>query len=307
MRIPSLIVIPWLLTLTACSSGLTLLDAGDARPYVNGMHGVENLAFDGQGALFVTGLDGMIYRIAPTADPFQGKISARRKIGVLCTGIEVGPDGYLYVGVKDPTGLRRIAKIDKELAAIAFLTDDIPGLNGFAQSRGWLYYTSSDEKLFRPRGRILRVRFGLDENFQHPETVVDKAGLVNGLAFSPDEAVLYYTETLHGVWAFDLATGMRRQLFYPHGLQVFDDLTSAPDGTLWVCLNSQLAVVPLRNGIPGIGYHVGDLKAPSACAFGKGPGFRPDFLYLTEFGLKGRSLTMNGRGVWVLPTAGRMP
>ena len=31
--------------------------------YVNGMNGVENLAFDKKGFLYATGLDGMIYKI----------------------------------------------------------------------------------------------------------------------------------------------------------------------------------------------------------------------------------------------------
>ncbi len=37
------------------------------------------------------------------------------------------------------------------------------------------------------------------------------------------------------------------------------------------------------------------------CEFGKRPGFDLGYRYIAEFGLKGRSFTMNGRGVWVLP------
>lgn len=294
------------LILSAGCGGIKPIDT-DGGPYVGGMHGVENLTFDGAGALFVTGLDGMLYRIEPTADPLRGRIAAYKKIGVMCYGIEVGPDGLVYVGLKDESGARRIARIDKHFTALTYLSGHIPGLNGFAQSRGYLYFTSSNESILRPRGRIYRVRFGADENFKQPEVVVDKAGVVNGLAFSPDQGVLYYTETLQGLWAFDLATQARRRIHIPGALQVFDDLTTGTDGTVWLCLNSAQALIAIKDGKVRRAYRVGDLKAPSSCAFGVGPGFRPDFLYITEFGLKGRSLKMDGRGVWVLPTGGLTP
>ena len=208
--------------LCACTSGLKLVNIDGEiphGPYVGGMHGVENLTFDGAGALFVTGLDGMIYRVEPTNDPFRGTITARKKLGVICYGIEVGPDGLVYVGVKDEKGVSRIGKIDKDLNHITYLTEHIPGLNGFEQSQGYLYYTSSNGRHICSKGKIYRVRFGEDENFKHPEIVVDKAGLVNGLAFSPDQTILYYTETLNGVWAYDLATHTRCKIYKPAGLR----------------------------------------------------------------------------------------
>ena len=125
--------------LCACTSGLKLVNIDGEIPHgpdVGGMHGVENLTFDGAGALFVTGLDGMIYRVEPTNDPFRGTITARKKLGVgNVNGIEVGPDGLVYVGVKDEKGVSRIGKIDKDLNHITYLTEHIPGLNGFEQSQ----------------------------------------------------------------------------------------------------------------------------------------------------------------------------
>jgi hypothetical protein len=299
-RLPAIMLF---LCLSACSSGLKYVDAGTEHnhgPYVVGMHGVENLTFDGGGALFVTGLDGMIYRVEPHSDPWQGTITARKKLGAMCLGIEVGPDGMVYVGVSDEKGIRRICRMDKSFENITALTEAIPGLNGFEQANGYLYYTSSNESLVCPRGVIYRVKFGAEENFKHPEVVVAKAGMVNGLALSPDQSTLYYTETLGGLWAFNLATQTRKRIYKPAVITIFDDLTTSPDGTIWLCLNSGEAIVAIKDGIAHAAYKVGDLRAPSACAFGKGPGFSPDRLYITEFGLKGRSLTMNGRGVWVL-------
>gem|GEM_PF-1254704 len=284
--------------------------AGDSwgRAYISGMHGVENLAFDGKGGLYVCGLDGTLYKLAPGDRAFRGRIVAEKKIGVMCLGIEVGPDGMLYVAVKDEKGMKRIVKINQALDRVTPLTEPIAGLNGFEQDRGYLYYTSSNESKLCPQGAIYRVRMRNEEDFKNPEIFVKDAGMVNGLAFSPDGRILYYTETFNGLWMYDIARNEKKKIFSPPGLlHVFDDLTVGPDGTVWLCLNSECAIVTIKDKRPVAAYRVGDLKAPSSCEFGKGPGFDPECLYITEFGLKGRSFTMNGRGVWVLPvrTIGR--
>jgi sugar lactone lactonase YvrE len=146
---------------------------------------------------------------------------------------------------------------------------------------------------------------GKDETFQKPEVFLDGVGLVNGLAFSPDESILYFTETLSGVFSLDMVTRKKEQIFKPAGwLPVVDDLAVAPDGGVWVCYNSKEALLPIVNNRPtGVLQPVPGMGAPSSCRFGKGPGFRSDCLYVTEFGLKGRSLTKNGRGVWMFPAS----
>lgn len=297
-----------LLLASACGSNLRITQLGSSpgdswgRAYVSGMHGVENLAFDGKGSLYVCGLDGMLYKLAPAAQAFRGKIVAEKKMGKTCLGIESGTDGMLYVAVREEKGDRRIVRIDSALTKATPLTDPIPGLNGFEQDHGYLYYTSSNESMLRPKGAIYRVRMGSEKNFKNPEVFVKDAGMVNGLAFSPDGKVLYYTETFNGLWMYDIARNEKKKIYSPSGLMhVFDDLTVGPDGTVWMCLNSECAIVAIKDGKPIASYRVGDLKAPSSCEFGRGPGFDPGYLYITEFGLKGRSFTMNGRGVWVLP------
>lgn len=305
-RLWGMTVLP--LIVAACGGSLRITQLGImpgdswVRAYVSGMHGVENLAFDGKGALYVCGLDGMLYKLAPGDRAFRGRIIAEKKMGAMCLGIEVGPDGMLYVAVKDEKGKKRIVKIDPALRNVTPLTGPISGLNGFEQDRGYLYYTSSNDSMLRPRGAIYRVRMGSEEDFKNPEIFVKDAGMVNGLAFSPDGRNLYYTETFNGLWMYDIARNKKKKIFSPPGsLHVFDDLTVGPDGTVWLCLNSECAVVAIKNEKLVGAYHVGDLKAPSSCEFGTGPGFDPGHLYITEFGLKGRSFTMDGRGVWVLP------
>ena len=308
-----------LLNLTACSSGLNIIKLGEdsASPwreaFVDCMNGAENLAFDGKGSMYVSGLDGFIYKIRPTENPYRGYVELKEKVGDICFDIEMGPDGFIYVGIEKKIGtrkVRRIAKLTENLLNLTYLSDHISDLNGMAQDhQGYLYYTSS--KLFSQKGVIYRVKFGKDENFKHPETVIDNVGLVNGLTFfhdGPDGPVLYYTELTNGVWKFRLngSNEKPKQIFRPSGsLQIFDDLTTDRKGNIWFTVNSDRAMVlikaPLENVQPTDAYRIGVLGAPSSCKFGIGSGFRSDFLYITEFGLKGRSPVHNGRGVWVLP------
>lgn len=275
-------------------------------PYVSGMKGVENLAFDGKGLLFVTGLDGTLYRVEPTKDPFQGRIADSIKLGSMCLGIAVAKDGSLYVAAENEKEKRRIFRVSRDFSEITPVSPFISGLNGMAADRaGNLYFAASSENPIEPAGRILKAVMGKDESFQNSEVFLDGLGLVNGLAFSPDESVLYFTETLSGVFALNMATRKREQIWKPAGwLPVVDDLAVAPDGTVWVCYNSKEALLPLRNRKPeGLLHAVPGMGAPSSCRFGEGPGFRHDCLYVTEFGLKGRSFTKNGRGIWMFPVS----
>ncbi len=61
MRMMRLLSFMMLFFLAACSSGLKLVKAGvdlNRGPYVDGKHGVENLAFDGEGVLFAAKASG---------------------------------------------------------------------------------------------------------------------------------------------------------------------------------------------------------------------------------------------------------
>lgn len=304
--IRSLFIIFLLACLAACSSGLRIVKNGGGKPwsgpYVSGMNGVENLTFDGAGGMFVTGLDGTIYRVVPTDDPFKGRIADRKKIGKMCLDVEAGPDGMLYAGVTDEKGISRICRISRDFSSVEPISSPIPGINGMAQDgKGNLYIASSNMSFLNPKGRVLRARIGDDASFMNPEVFIETGGLANGLAFSPDGSKLYVTNINGMLFSIDMNTREKKVLYSPGKTQIFDDMDAAADGTVWLCFNSEMAIVPVKGDIAEFGYRIGDLKAPSSCKFGKGPGFRPDFLYITEFGLKGRSMKMNGRGVFVVP------
>ena len=100
---------------------------------MQGLSGVENLDFDGEEFLYVTCLDGKIYRIKSTEDPYRGIVDISKKIGHRCLGVEVGNDGMVYVGVEDKAGDRRIARLTKDFKEFEFVSDIIRGLNGLTQ------------------------------------------------------------------------------------------------------------------------------------------------------------------------------
>jgi sugar lactone lactonase YvrE len=266
------------------------------------MNGVENLTFDGAGSMFVTGLDGVMYRVVPTEDPYRGRIADKKKVGKMCLDVEVGPDGMLYAGVMDEKGISRICRISRDFSSSFPISSPIEGLNGMAQDRsGYLYIASSNLSFFNPKGCVLRAKIGDDKSFIDPEVFIETGGITNGLALSPDESKLYITNLDGMLIEVDMKTKEKIVLYAPGKLQLFDDIDTAADGTVWMCFNSEMAMVQVKDGIVRAGYQAGELRVPSSCKFGVGPGFRSDFLYITEFGMKGRSLKMNGRGIFVLP------
>ena len=300
--------LPLIIIFVSCASGIKIDESGNGirpwhEPWVDGMNGVENLTFDGEGLMFVTGLDGTIYRIEPTEDPHKGKITAQIQPGKMCLGIAVSPDGYVYAGVADEDDNRYIYKMNKDLNGLKRLGVPIKGLNGFEIDKdGILYFASSNESFFFPKGGVYYADTAYDKSFDDPKELLSGVGLVNGLAFSNDESVLYFTETTGAVWAYDMKKGDKTRVYKPRGfLQIIDDLTVDPEGRLWVCLNARKAIVVLENGEVAGAFRPGSMQVPSACEFGKGPGFRSDFLYITEYGLKGRSFKTDGRGVWAVP------
>jgi len=291
----------------SCSSSIKNIKIGQnskwATPYVAGMDGVENLVFDGDKTLFATDLHGTIYAIEATNNPYKGKIVAKKKIGKMCLGIAASKNGYLYVAIRDKKNKNKIIKITKDFKEQKILTDKIEGLNGFAlNSKEELYISSSNFNFLCPKGKILKISINDDKNFASPVTVLDKVGLVNGFTFSKDEKTLYFTETTGSLWKLDLSNKKKKELFKPKGfLQLIDDIEIDNTGIIWLCYNTIGALVPIKKGIPLIAIHPGKLKVPSACKFGKGKGFNKNFLYVSEIGLKGNSLSFHGRGIWIIP------
>jgi hypothetical protein len=293
---------------------------------INGMNGAENLAFDNNNFLYITTLDGMLYKVAPgfSGDPSRIQIIKRIRLGEACRGIDIDDNGWLYVGV-DKGKKRNIYRIDNEFCDQKLLVEDIPGLNGITlDTTGFLYYTTSSSNPFARNGKICRIKispFGGDiydpDDLPEPEIVLQDLGMVNGLAVyrsTAEKQILYFTQTYKGVFSVDLSkwgtttAGNIKPFFSLKGCgciaafcdHIYDDLTVTADGTVWVCLNSEQAVVSIKNGSAGVMYTSPDLGAPSSCKFSKGKGMQSTSLYITEVAQKGCSLKFNGRGIWIL-------
>ncbi|MFP4475954.1 MAG: SMP-30/gluconolactonase/LRE family protein [Desulfatibacillaceae bacterium] len=270
--------------------------------YVEGITGPENLVFDGYGTMFVTTMQGEVYRVVPTDDPWRGRIDGKRQLGERCFGIAVAPGDILFVAVEVAPRDRRIVRLDGALEQEPqVLSHNIGGLNGITLHDGYLYYTTSNEAMTAAaQGTIKRV-VAMEPDFAAAETIVPGAGFVNGVALEPDGELLYYTETFNGVWSFNMETGEKTQIADAEFMGVMDGVTVADDETAWVCSNSQKAVIPVKHGGMRIGYHIDGMGAPSACAMGMGPGFDNNTLYITEIAQRSRCKWFDGRGVWALP------
>jgi len=291
--------------ITSCST-LRTVQVGQGqpweKPYVEGMTGAENLSFDGKGNMFVTTLDGYVYRVEPTDDPFRGRIADMIKLGDSCLDIEVTPEDYLLVAVLTNKNAGRIARLTRDFTAIEFMTGEIPGINGMAlDMKGSLFIASSDVSIINPRGCILKMDLDDDSTWMSPPVFIETSCITNGLSLNQDETKLYYTCLNSSVVEVDLKTKERVSILSQGMFQFFDDLDASSPGVIWFCHNSQYALIEVKDGLIINAYRVGDLKAPSSCKFGKRPGFNSAFLYITEFGMKGRSLKADGRGVFVLP------
>ena len=326
MKMLSKCMLLFLVLLNSCTGSMSIndfeqRDSSLVGHAVSGMNGAENLTFDKDNFLYITTLDGMLYKISPgfSEDKGQLRIVKRIRLGEACRGIDIEDDGWIYVAV-DKGKKRNIFRIDSTLCNQELLVENVPGLNGITlDTTGYLYYTSSSSNPFARNGKIHRIKVSpLESDMPEPEVVLQDLGMVNGLAVfrnTLQKQILYFTQTYKGVYSFDLSGWEKNgdvaimPFFSLKGCgcigafchHVYDDLTVAADGTVWVCLNSEQAVVSIKNGIAGVMYSSPDFGAPSSCTFPRGEGVQSNSMYITEVAQKGCSLKFNGRGIWVLP------
>jgi len=297
-----------LIFLVSCGGDLSIVRKTSVEekwflPYVDGMNGVENIAFDND-FMYVTGLDGVLYKIESSDNPYRGKIVLKKKIGVMCLGLVAADNGFLYVGVQeDADSFPKIIRLNKDFEGAVPLTDGIEGLNGLEIDRnGRLYYSWSNMSFISPKGILYRADVNNVESFKNPEIIIDDAGLLNGFALTPDEGSIYFTETTGSLHSIDLDSKKRSIVYTPSGFfQILDDVCVDDAGTVWLACNSKSLIIAIKQDSTVTAYQTGDLRVPSSLAFSESEKFNKKFLYITEFGLKPRSLTMNGRGVWILP------
>lgn len=271
---------------------MPLKASANNRLYIGQMNGVENLIVDKQNQLYVSGLDGNVYKID------RGKLVQKKKLGKMALGIAADSQ-YLYLAIANEQQQRRLLRIKKDFSDLQYMTGAIAGLNGIClDKKGQLYYTSSNESLWLPSGKIYRINVRQPESWQKPQVIVDQAKMANGLALSKDDQTLYYTATTSGVYRFNLQSKQKEELYKTGFLGVLDDLYVDEQGVIWVCYNSKEGILKI-NGHQMTLYKHPQLIAPSAIQpVDKKKMSGPRF-YVTEFGRAGQSFTMDGRGVYL--------
>jgi sugar lactone lactonase YvrE len=209
-----------------------------------GHHGPEAVAFDQDGYLYAGLEDGRIIRVSP-----DGKMVETFAQGGIPLGMKFDVDGNLVVA----DGTLGLISVD-ENGKITPLTVEVDGspiifANDLAiASDGTVYFSDSSKKFtnpetaadmfeHRPNGRLL---------VYHPETgetstLLDQLYFPNGVALSPEEDYLLFSETsmyrIKRLWLGGEKTG-EVEVFIDNLPGFPDNLTYNGSSTYWLALAS---------------------------------------------------------------------
>ncbi len=264
----------------------------------------EGLVFDGKGYMYVTASNtGEIVKLDSS-----GTIVATVASGLnLPEAIDIDPDGNLWVAeygsqysynskVKKYTPEGVLLKTFTKTGAGYF--DSIKGANGLAvSSKGNVYFSDA------PAGKVVKI----DKNDNVSVLFTDTTGNgPNGIAIREfDGSVTMYVVQLetanmigtnvgyiHEV-VLDYTTGdmLSKRVITPSiSLPVLDGITVDNNGDLLVSYNKKdIARIDIETHNVEVLYEgnaIGDeLSWPANIAFGKGPGFSSNYLYITQVGI----------------------
>jgi gluconolactonase len=204
-----------------------------------------------------------------------GEVSVLRGDANNANGMALAPDGRLVVceqGTRSQSA--RISLVDRATGAAETLVDGWRGLplnspnDVVVKSDGTVWFTDPSYGFlqgFRPKPKLPDVVYRHDPCNGDTDVVADGFDKPNGLAFSPDERVLYVGDSGEGtrrIEAFDAVDGRRLfaviDLGYPDGIKV------DADGLVYAASCSGVQVFE-----PG-GALVGEIDVPGAVhlAFG---------------------------------------
>ncbi|WP_431236264.1 SMP-30/gluconolactonase/LRE family protein (plasmid) [Mycolicibacterium psychrotolerans] len=205
----------------------------------------EDVIAEVDGSLLCSALNGAIVRVNPTA----GTCQVVANTGGRPLGLELTGDGSLLVC----DAQKGLLRIDMDSADIEPLVQRIDGValrycsNAAAQSDGTIWFTESTNRFdldhyvgalleHRPSGRLFRR-----DPDGTVETVLSDLYFVNGVALTPGEEALFYTETGgYSVTRLDLAgpqAGRRRTVV--ENLPGFpDNLSGFAEGKAWFALTN---------------------------------------------------------------------
>jgi L-arabinonolactonase len=187
----------------------------------------------GEGALYWLDLEARL--LLRTAPPF---IASERRVLPYKPGcLALRPDGRLLVGYRKGIGVfdfATAAATQLPLAGVGF--DDASFNDGIADAAGRLWIGTRHREATEPVAALYRITPDLAVR-----RMVDGVVLSNGIAFSPDQRVLYHADSRPGridAWDFDAASGEigGRRVFvdYAGTGRRPDGCTVDADGFLWV-------------------------------------------------------------------------
>src|SRR4051794_34213648 len=167
-----------------------------------------------------------------------GETSVVRPDAGVANGMTLMPDGRLLVCEQDPA---RLTLVDRRSGRAKVLVDSWHGLrlnspnDVVRTSDGTIWFTDPSYGFlqgFRPEPQVGDRVYRYDPDCGRLDVVADSFDKPNGLAFSPDESVLYVTDNgaPHHILAFELAHMASPRVFavgtrgdHPDGLKVDAD------------------------------------------------------------------------------------
>ncbi|HMD57403.1 MAG TPA: SMP-30/gluconolactonase/LRE family protein [Solirubrobacteraceae bacterium] len=244
-----------------------------------------------------------IKRLALDGDRFpleRERVSVLRANANAANGMAIDPEGRLIVCEQGTASQpAAITRLDRSTHAPETLVDRCQGLplnspnDVVVKSDGTLWFTDPSYGHlhgFKPEPQLAESVYRYDPRTDHLSVVADDFDKPNGLAFSPDERVLYvgdsganqeagsyYADRPHHIRAFDVRDGRRlgedRLLAvttpgYPDGIKV--------DSEGRIYASSFAGVQVFSTG----GELIGEIKLPGAVNFTFG-GVRRDVLFIT--------------------------
>ncbi len=245
----------------------------------------EGLAFDGKGYMYLSAMDGNVYRADSegAVEKFAELLPVDEGVNGGCAGIAAGPDDALYVSRFDASRIERVPLADPDGVSV-FLNDvDAPNTIVFRPD-GSMWFTASGAHN-QYQGYIGRLAAGAQE----PEIVLPDVKYANGLAFSPAGDMVYFTSSdpgsLHRVLLDDDGKpGTPELLSDDQLLTIADGLAVAGDGTVFVAGWATGKILAWAGGeivtvaeLPDKG-----MLGTASLAFGQGPGFSSTALYATN-------------------------
>jgi hypothetical protein len=286
------------------------LDSLAGAEFIQGMNGCENRALSPFGTdFYVSCLDGQIYHLSRRG---SGRFSVNQsfKPGNQALGMAIGSDSLLYVNLgqgKPEEWMTRgggVFRMKPGTNDFERLTEDYQAVNGLASdSRGDIYFTSSNFNFFRPEGRIYQVKHLADGGFSPPVLLLEDAGVSNGLYYSPAEDKFYYSNTLGGVYSFLPGdTNLREEYLKLRFLEACDDLCTDISGNIWM---SDPGYSTLKMYNPGtnrlVRFVIQGIGQTSSVRTRTEEGM--EMLYITELKKEQKPMKQewDGRGVLVVP------